>query len=220
MRCHHASPRRTRAWPTRARGIRLQDCNLVLYDNGGTEFKDAIYYSATYGQGTPPCALTVSGAGGGFISVSDSTYTALYVQPPGFQVRLALTPEVVRPWLKLYWNATTLGLDSMYWDAQPEYKDPEDASSRKTVRNVGSFQVLLDGYLNYTYVPGEPNPRQAYQVYDADSGSAAVTTTSPSLNQATARVLLPTTNTVLAYGYSGGIPVNGAPAGAEVFSPR
>ena len=57
----------------------------------GTEFKDAIYYSATYGQGTPPCALTVSGSGGGFISVSDSTYTALYVQPPTFQVRLALT---------------------------------------------------------------------------------------------------------------------------------
>lgn len=70
---------------------RLQDCNLVMYDAGGTEFKDAIYYSATYGQGTPPCALTVSGSGGGFISVSDSTYTALYVQPPTFQVRLALT---------------------------------------------------------------------------------------------------------------------------------
>ena len=81
-------------------------------------------------------------------------------------------------------------------------------------------QVLLDGNQDFTYVPGEPNPRQAYQVYDSDSGSAAVAASSLSLPQTTARVLLPTTNTILAYGYSSGIPVNGKPAGAEVFSPR
>jgi hypothetical protein len=77
--------------------VRLQDCNLVLYDGSGTAFKDAIYYSATYGQGTPPCALTVSGSGGGFITVSDSAFRVLYAQPPAFEVRLALASGGLRP---------------------------------------------------------------------------------------------------------------------------
>ena len=64
----------------------LQDCNLVFYDEGLANQANAIYYLATFNQGTPPCALTVSGAGGGFIRIMDSTYTALYVQPPSFNV--------------------------------------------------------------------------------------------------------------------------------------
>ena len=92
---------------------------------------------------------------------------------------------------------------------------------RQILRIVGSVQVLIDGGRTYTAYAGAPSPYlQAYQVYDVDSGVAAATTSSLYLPQTTARVLLPTTNTILAYGYSSGIPVNGVPAGAEVFSPR
>ena len=58
-----------------------QDCNLVSYSAS-----NAIFYSATYGQGIPPCALTVSSSGGGFITVADSNHTVLYLQPTGFKV--------------------------------------------------------------------------------------------------------------------------------------
>ena len=126
-----------------ARAALPQDCNLVMYDAGGTEFKDAIYYSATFGQGSPPCALTVGGAGGGFIRVSDSTYTALYVQPP-------------------------------------------------------SFDLLIDGGGNFSATPY----RQQYQIFDANAGTASVTTTSPTLEQSDLRTLLPTRNLILANGFS------------------
>ena len=68
-----------------------QDCNLVMYDSGGANQANAIYYSATYG-GAGPCALTVSGLGGGFIAVEDSAFRVLYAQPPAFGVRAALKP--------------------------------------------------------------------------------------------------------------------------------
>ena len=84
MGYHHASPHRASAGPTGP--ACLQDCNLVFYDAGAANQANAIYYSATFNQGTPPCTLTVSGTGGGFIRIMDSTYTALYVQPPAFDV--------------------------------------------------------------------------------------------------------------------------------------
>ncbi len=72
-----------------------QDCNLVLYSGSGTP----IYYSATYGQGTPPCKLTVADSrnGGGFIKVSDSAGAALYVQPPSFDVLLDAGQAATQP---------------------------------------------------------------------------------------------------------------------------
>jgi hypothetical protein len=79
-------------WRLSARMARPpQDCNLVMYDSGGANQANAIYYSATYG-GAGPCALTVSGLGGGFIAVEDSAFRVLYAQPPAFGVRAALKP--------------------------------------------------------------------------------------------------------------------------------
>ena len=63
-----------------------QDCNLVLYTAAGTTASDAIYYTATYGQGIQPCALSVSSSGGGFITVADANHTVLYLAPTGFGV--------------------------------------------------------------------------------------------------------------------------------------
>ena len=63
--------------------VAAQDCNLVLYDTKGTP----IFYSGTYNQGTAPCRLVVSGAGGGGIAVLDAKNATLYSQgaysPPG-----------------------------------------------------------------------------------------------------------------------------------------
>ena len=58
-----------------------QDCNLVSYSAS-----NAVFYSATYGQGIPLCTLTVSSSGGGFITVADSKHTVLYLQPKSFGV--------------------------------------------------------------------------------------------------------------------------------------
>ena len=58
-----------------------QDCNLVLLS--GTN--KTIYSSGTGGEGTA-CTLTVSSLGGGLISVSRSSSTALYLQPNSFQI--------------------------------------------------------------------------------------------------------------------------------------
>ena len=63
----------------------MQDCNLVFYDSGGANQANAIFYTATY-DGTGPCALSVSGSGGGFITVADSNHTVLYLAPTGFGV--------------------------------------------------------------------------------------------------------------------------------------
>ena len=50
----------------------FQDCNLVLYNKFGTQPANAYFATSTYNQGTQPCQLSVAGAGGGFIAVSDS----------------------------------------------------------------------------------------------------------------------------------------------------
>ena len=78
----------------------VQDCNLVLYSGSGTP----IYYSATYGQGSPPCKLTVADSrnGGGFIKVSDSPGAALYMQPPSFDVLLDAGQATAQPFAQDY----------------------------------------------------------------------------------------------------------------------
>ena len=58
-----------------------QDCNLVLLSAANAQ----IYSSSTSGNGAA-CALTVSGLGGGLITVSSSNSTVLYVQPSSFQI--------------------------------------------------------------------------------------------------------------------------------------
>ena len=58
----------------------------MFYTGAGTAASDAIYYTATYGQGIQPCALSVSGLGGGFITVADSNQMVLYLQPTDFGV--------------------------------------------------------------------------------------------------------------------------------------
>ena len=63
-----------------------QDCNLVLYTAAGSAPSNAIFNTGTYGQGTPPCSLTVSSVGGGFITVADSNHTVLYLEPTNFGV--------------------------------------------------------------------------------------------------------------------------------------
>ena len=63
-----------------------QDCNLVMYTAAGNAPSNAIYSSGTYGQGAPPCALTVSSSAGGFITVADSNHTVLYLRPTSFGV--------------------------------------------------------------------------------------------------------------------------------------
>ena len=78
---------------------------------------------------------------------------------------------------------------------------------------MGCDQVLLDGGATSS----DPL-RDQYQTYNVNSGTAAQTTTSPSLPETTGRTLLPTANTILAYGYSSG--PSSTPAGAEVFNPR
>ena len=62
-----------------------QDCNLVMYTSAGNGPSNAVYSSGTY-KGTPPCALTVSSSGGGFITVADSNHTVLYLRPANFGV--------------------------------------------------------------------------------------------------------------------------------------
>ena len=61
----------------------LQDCNLVLLNANS----QSIYQSGTTNQGTGPCQLVVSGAGGGGFAVIDSNNATLYSQgaysPPG-----------------------------------------------------------------------------------------------------------------------------------------
>ena len=79
---------------------------------------------------------------------------------------------------------------------------------------MGSVQVLVDG----DATRDNPPPREQNQIYSVNSGTADLTTTSPSLPETTGRALLPTTNTILAYGFSNG--ASATPAGAEVFNPR
>ena len=55
----------------------MQDCNLVLYTSG----RAAIFSTATYNQGTPPCSNVVSSSAGGTLSVLDSTGRVLYKAP-------------------------------------------------------------------------------------------------------------------------------------------
>ena len=55
----------------------MQDCNLVLYTSG----RAAIFSTATYNQGTPPCSAVVSSSAGGTLSVLDSTGRVLYKAP-------------------------------------------------------------------------------------------------------------------------------------------
>lgn len=61
-----------------------------MYTSAASAPSNAIYNTGTYNRGATPCALTVAGSqnGGGSIRVSDATNTALYVQPPSFQVLL------------------------------------------------------------------------------------------------------------------------------------
>jgi hypothetical protein len=65
----------------------MQNCDLVLYKASGTAPADVIYSSGTSSKGAPPCQLTISSAGGGFIAVSDSKFVQLYSAP---------TPALVR----------------------------------------------------------------------------------------------------------------------------
>ena len=65
-----------------------------MYDAAGYTQANAIFYTATYGQGFRPCTLTVSGLGGGSFRVSDALYyNALYVQPRSFGVLFAAGNE-------------------------------------------------------------------------------------------------------------------------------
>ena len=79
-----------------------QDCNLVMYTGAGNAPSNAIYASGTYDKGTLPCTLTVSGVGGGFIAVTDSTFHVLYVQPPSFEVLLDGGYTATAPYLNQY----------------------------------------------------------------------------------------------------------------------
>ena len=63
----------------------VQDCNLVLYNGNlnqtGPSAQSAVYSSATYDQGTPPCTANVSSAGGGSLKVNDSKGVQLFERP-------------------------------------------------------------------------------------------------------------------------------------------
>ena len=65
--------------------VRAQDCNLVLYEGNapskGASAATAVYYSATYGDGSS-CSLLVSSAAGGSFAVVDATGAVLYQRPP------------------------------------------------------------------------------------------------------------------------------------------
>ncbi len=102
------SPNAARAPCDRPHASAMQDCNLVLYKASGTAPADAIYSSGTYNKGAPPCQLTISSAGGGFIAVSDSKFAQLYTAPTPALVRRpsplrsdvqhpAFLPEAVMP---------------------------------------------------------------------------------------------------------------------------
>lgn len=57
-------------------GCRAQDCSLVLY-SGGASY-NALFDSDTFGQGSPPCRMVVSSAGGGSFAVLDSANAVLF----------------------------------------------------------------------------------------------------------------------------------------------
>ena len=62
-----------------------QDCNLVLYNTQGTgNPANAIYNSATGGQGTGYCTLAVSSAGGGFVYIIDASSNVVWASPQFF----------------------------------------------------------------------------------------------------------------------------------------
>ena len=50
-----------------------QACNAVEFNGNGTAAANAIWSTQTAGEGTPPCALTVTGANGGNLILLDST---------------------------------------------------------------------------------------------------------------------------------------------------
>ena len=49
-----------------------QACNAVEYNGNGTGAANQIWSTQTDGEGTPPCAFTVTGANGGNIILLDS----------------------------------------------------------------------------------------------------------------------------------------------------
>lgn len=66
--------------------VACQDCNLVLYDAGGSirNAGAAVFASNTYAQlvqAALPCHLTVSGARGGFIAVVDGLGNTVFMRP-------------------------------------------------------------------------------------------------------------------------------------------
>ena len=125
----------------------------MMYTGAGNAPSNAIYNSATYGQGTGTCTLTVSGSGGGFIAVSDSTYRALYVQPPAFGV--LLSEELIVPY-------------SPPTPPVPYYYQIYDVNSGTIVQTTTSFDVppfafallpTINSILNYNHPSEEYNPR-------------------------------------------------------------
>ncbi len=56
----------------------MQDCNLVLYNDGGKAPQYAVWASGTYNKGIAPCRAVVTGHGGGGFAVLDSTDAVLY----------------------------------------------------------------------------------------------------------------------------------------------
>ena len=94
----------------------LQDCNLVLL-NGNSQ---TVFSTGTANQGTGPCRLAVSGAGGGGFAVLDSRNATLYLEGayspagtlsgtlPADSVLKQVTP-VVEVCLELPWTFLKVG---------------------------------------------------------------------------------------------------------------
>ena len=89
---------------------------------------------------------------------------------------------------------------------------------RCALRAAAVIEVLLTG--GSSTASGQQTLNQ-YQLYNATytTGTVSQTTTSPSLQSTTAYTLLPTVNSILAYGasFSGGATT---PVSAEVYNPR
>ena len=51
----------------------VQACNVVEFNGNGTAAGNEIWSTQTTGEGTPPCAFTVSSVNGGNVILTDST---------------------------------------------------------------------------------------------------------------------------------------------------
>ena len=50
----------------------VQACNVVEYNGNGTGAANQVFSTQSDGEGTPPCAFTVTGANGGNVILTDS----------------------------------------------------------------------------------------------------------------------------------------------------